>query len=89
MCELVPIRFYDAELRVAVDKTGGYVAITPICRALGLSEQAQRRRIERHAVLTEGQAILATPSLGGTQETFCLRLDFGWQHCALPAQSQK
>jgi P22_AR N-terminal domain len=73
--ELVPIPFRGTELRIASENGSGYAAVAPICRALGIDEQAQRRRIERHPVLSKGGAIMATPSGGGMQETFCLRID--------------
>ena len=53
-----------------------YTAISQMCDALGLDAQAQRRRMERHAILSKGVkgvANLATP--GGIQSAYVLRTD--------------
>ncbi|MGO1079705.1 phage antirepressor N-terminal domain-containing protein [Inquilinus sp. CA228] len=57
-----------------------YVAIKPICEALGLAWHGQRERIRRDPILSEGMVITPIPSAGGTQDTACLRLDLvnGW-----------
>ena len=53
-----------------------YVSIPQMCRSLGIDTQAQRRRMERHTILSNGLrgvANLATP--GGTQSGYVLRVD--------------
>lgn len=75
---LVP--FHGHQLLTFKDGETIRVAMRPICEAIGLDWSAQFRRIERHAVMAEGVAIMATPSQGGTQETVTLPLDClnGW-----------
>lgn len=65
----------------AIHRDGNpFVAITPICNDLGLAPQKQRDRILRDPILCEGGTTMVTPSAGGMQETFVLRLDLvhGW-----------
>lgn len=80
MSKLTTIDFHDDTL-FAVEAPGGvFVAVKPICDGLGIDPKKQRERIQRDPVLTEGGAMMALPSAGGPQETFCLRLDLlqGW-----------
>lgn len=78
---LVPIEqkqveFYGDELTAVRAEDGHiYAGINQMCGALGIDPQAQRRRMERHAVLAKGLgvAILATP--GGRQHGYVLRAD--------------
>ncbi|MCB8944899.1 MAG: ORF6C domain-containing protein [Ardenticatenaceae bacterium] len=79
---LVPVEqktvvFYDDELTAVRSDDGQiYVGITEMCKSLGIDAQAQRRRMERHAVLADGYkgvANLATP--GGVQSGYVLRVD--------------
>lgn len=47
--------FYEDELTAVRGADGQiYVAVTQMCRALGLDERSQRRRIQNHNILTEG-----------------------------------
>ena len=81
MSELVPVEqrtvvFYDDELTaVRVENGRIFASVGQMCSALGLDAQAQRRRIERHAVLSRGLGVakLATP--GGAQSAYVLRAD--------------
>ena len=71
------VAFYEDNL-MAVRASDGriYTAISQMCDALGLDAQAQRRRMERHAILSKGVkgvANLATP--GGIQSAYVLRTD--------------
>jgi hypothetical protein len=71
------VDFYEDNL-MAVRASDGriYTAISQMCEALGLDAQAQRRRMERHAILSKGVkgvANLATP--GGIQSAYVLRTD--------------
>lgn len=77
------IAFYGDNL-IAVQTSDGnvYAALSQMCDALGIDAQAQRRRIERHAVLSDGLhgvAIMTTPSQdgrgGGLQRAYALRAD--------------
>lgn len=80
MSKLITVDFHDDTL-FAVEATGGvFVALKPICTALGLDPKKQRERVQRDPILSEGGAVMALPSAGGLQETLCLRLDLlnGW-----------
>ncbi|WP_051321328.1 phage antirepressor N-terminal domain-containing protein [Chrysiogenes arsenatis] len=77
---VVPVSFHGHEL-LTTEKDGKvYVAMKPIVEAIGLDWTAQFRRIQRQPVLSQGIAIMATPSAGGEQETTFLPLDLlnGW-----------
>ena len=77
---IVTVAFRNDTLFAAERPEGVFVAVTPICRSLGLDAKKQRERIQRDPILSEGGATMALPSPGGEQETFCLRLDLlhGW-----------
>ena len=57
-----------------------YVAVRPICEALGVNWPSQWVRIKRDAILAEGVVVTTTPSDGGRQKTVCLPLEYlnGW-----------
>jgi len=57
-----------------------YVAVKPICEALGLAWQSQQKRLKDDPVLAEGITTIVIPSPRGQQATTCLRLDLvhGW-----------
>jgi len=57
-----------------------FVAINPICQALGISVRAQRKRIENDLILSEGRTVTVLPPAFGGQEMVLLRLQLvnGW-----------
>ncbi len=71
------LTFYGDELTaVRANDSRIYAGLTQMCNALGIDPQGQRRRIERHAVLSKGLKgvdKLSTP--GGTQSGYVLRVD--------------
>ncbi len=70
------VPFYGDEL-VAVQQPDGtiYVLFARLCENLGLKREGQVRRVQRHAVLSEGLVSLAVRTDGGVQTAQCLRLD--------------
>ena len=73
-------KFLDEEILV-IDYYGKpYVPMKQIVENIGLDWRAQRKRILRDDVLSEGVVIITTPSNGGMQETICLPLHYlnGW-----------
>lgn len=80
MSKLTTIDFHDDTLFAVEDGGTVFLAVKPICDGLGIDPKKQRERIQRDPVLSEGGAMMALPSAGGPQETFCLRLDLlqGW-----------
>lgn len=72
--ELKTVQFRGATLFVVTIDFVHYVALKPICDALGLSWEPQLRRTKRHAVLRKGMAMMVIPSVGGAQETVVFRL---------------
>lgn len=80
MGKIITVDFRADTLFAAERDDGVFVAITPICAALGLDAQKQRKRIQDDPILSEGACQVAYPSAGGMQETFSLRLDLvnGW-----------
>jgi hypothetical protein len=66
---LVPIEqreveFYGDELTAVRAEDGQvYVAIRQMCNALGLDDRSQRRRIQRHKIMSQGYqgGVITTP----------------------------
>ncbi len=80
MSNIITVDFRNDTLFAVERDDGVLVAVTPICKSLGLHPEKQRERIKNDPVLGEGHAVVAFPSAGGTQDTFCLRLELvhGW-----------
>jgi hypothetical protein len=80
--ELKTVQFHGATLYTTMLNGLAYVAIRPICEALGLGWSAQLKRIKRHAVLSTCVAIMTTQVPGDTQsrESVFLQIDMlnGW-----------
>lgn len=71
------VAFYD-DLLTAVRSDDGqvYVAIRQMCLSLGLNAQAQRRRMDRHAVLADGLKVVAMmATTTGKRDSYVLRVD--------------
>lgn len=77
---LVPVEFHGSTLYAITVDGVHHVALRPICDALGIDWEAQRQRIKRNPVLTEGACVMKAPSAGGEQETLTLPLSMlnGW-----------
>ena len=69
------VPFYGDDL-VAVQQPDGtiFVLFVRLCENLGLNQQAQARRIQRHAVLQKALVNLNVQTLGGVQTLQCLKL---------------
>jgi hypothetical protein len=71
------VNFYGDDLTaVRAGDSHIYASLTQMCNAIGIDAQGQRRRIERHTVLSKGLKgvdNLSTP--GGTQSGYMLRAD--------------
>lgn len=78
--KIITVDFRQDTLFAVERDDGVFVAVKPIVQALGLDWKAQHRRINDDAILAEGMVIMTIPSVGGPQETVCLRLDLvnGW-----------
>lgn len=70
------VEFYDDEL-IAVRAGDGqiYVSIRQMCQALEIDIQAQRRRIGRNDVLSDGLGVAKIATPGGPQDAHVLRVD--------------
>lgn len=80
MSNIITVDFRNDTLFAVERDDGVFVALKPICDALGLRWDSQYRRALRDPILSEGIAMMAMPSPSGAQETTCLRLDLvnGW-----------
>ncbi len=80
MGTITTVNFRNDTLFAVERDDGVFVAIKPICDSLGIDWKAQKNRIERTTALAKGRVITTLPSVGGPQETVCLRLDLinGW-----------
>lgn len=71
-----PVPFLGDELAAALAREGAiYIALTGMCRALGLGAQAQFQRIQRTSTLAKGLREFDLKTRGGVQPTNCLRVD--------------
>lgn len=70
------VTFQGDEL-VAVQREDGtiYALFARLCENLGLNQQAQSRRVQRHVVLRDGLTTLTVSTAGGPQTAQFLRLD--------------
>lgn len=78
--KMIRIDFHGEPLW-AVSRDGDvFVAVRPICEALGLEWGSQLKGIKRDAVLGKGVVKMTTPSSGGHQRAVCLPLKLlnGW-----------
>ena len=80
MTKLVTVDFHEDTLFAIERPDGVFVAVKPICDALGIEWRKQHARLNRDPILAEGITIMVMPSLGGPQETTLLRLELmqGW-----------
>jgi hypothetical protein len=81
MLETVPFPQTGDTLWARRDEDGRvFVAVKPICEAIGLDWHSQRQRIHRTPALAEGEVMITSPSGGGMQQALCLPLDLipGW-----------
>jgi hypothetical protein len=78
--KIITVDFRSDTLFAVERDDGVFVAVKPICDALGLVWRKQQERLRRDPVLSEGITMTVIPSPGGAQETTCLRLDLvnGW-----------
>lgn len=74
MTALLEVPFHGDTITCIETPDAVFVAISPICRRLDLNEQAQRRRIQRANGLY-GEAMMASPSGRGEQETLCIPIN--------------
>ena len=74
------VKFNETEISAVKAEGEIFVALKPICGAIGLVWERQRRTINEHPILAAVLSIQTVPSAGGPQETVCLPLDFipGW-----------
>lgn len=70
------IEFHGDEL-IAIQQPDGtiFVLLAKVCENLGLARWPQTRRIQSHAVLSEGLVTLTVETSGGPQTVLCLRLN--------------
>lgn len=81
MGKIITVSFRGAELFGFENDDGVFVALKPMVEAMGLGWEAQRQRIHRDPILSEGTCMMKVPfGRGGAQEAVCLKLDLvnGW-----------
>lgn len=85
------ITFHGAQIPCAQDDNGDvFVAIKPICEAIGIDHKKQKERIKSDEVLSKVGTEWRLPSAGGDQDTFCIPLKYlsGWLF-SIPINSVK
>lgn len=78
---LTPVEFHGASLFVTTINGKPFVALKPICDAIGIDPEAQRLRIQRHPVLNSVACVTKATGADGKQyEMVMLPLDKlnGW-----------
>lgn len=80
MGKVITVDFREDTIFAVMRDDGVFVALKPISDSLGLKWHGQFERLQRDPILAEGIRVTRIPSVGGTQETTCLRLDLvhGW-----------
>lgn len=80
MTNIITVDFRQDTLFAVERDDGVFVALKPMCDAMGIEWRPQRERLTRDPILAEGRITMVLPSPGGPQETVCLRLDLvnGW-----------
>ena len=71
---LVPFRFHGDALEVFHDEEAVWVAVRPVCRALGLDAKSQQRKLRRVAWARE-KTIILPDTTGQLRHTFMVDLD--------------
>ncbi len=81
MGEIVTVNFRGDELYGFKQDDGVFLALKPMVEAMGLTWEAQRQRVQRDPILSEGTCIMKVPfGRGGAQEAVCLNVELiqGW-----------
>lgn len=80
MGNIVTVDFRNDTLFAVERDDGVFVALKPICESLGLAWGSQHNRLLRDPILAEGIFTTKMPSVGGVQETTCIKLELvnGW-----------
>lgn len=78
--ELSTVDFHGQVLQIVHSDSRPFVPLKPICVNLGIDWEAQRQRMARDTVLSEGACMIQAPSPGGAQIMLCLPLEYlnGW-----------
>lgn len=76
----ITIQFHETELVCVETPDGVFVAVKPICEAIGLSWKSQHEIISRNPVLGPVSSLTWMQVGGQRREVFCLPLDYvhGW-----------
>ena len=70
------IEFYGDDLSaVRADDGRIYASIRHMCQALGIDDQGQRQRINRHHVLSRGLMVCKLHTIQGDRDSYVLRTD--------------
>ena len=70
------VEFYGDEL-TAVRASDGriYASVRHMCQALGIDDQGQRQRINRHTILSRGLMVCKLHTIQGDRDSYVLRAD--------------
>lgn len=81
MGQIVTVNFRGDQLYGFENDDGVFVALKPIVESIGLDWNAQRQRLNRDPILSEGTCVMHVPfGKAGGQETTCLKMELvnGW-----------
>ncbi|CAH1658034.1 Phage P22, antirepressor protein [Hyphomicrobiales bacterium] len=80
MGKVITVDFRNDTLFAVERDDGVFIALKPIVDRMGLSWGSQHNRLMRDPILSEGIFTTKMPSIGGAQETTCLKMQLlnGW-----------
>ena len=76
MGDIVSVNFRGDDLYGFKQDDGVFLAVKPMCEAMGLPWEPQRQRLNRDPVLSKGTFVMKVPfGRGGAQEAVCIKLE--------------
>lgn len=73
--ELVPFNFHGDEILCIQDEHGIWVAITPVCAALGIDSKSQRAKLQTKTWVSGALITSQLPGSTQSREVYCIDLD--------------
>lgn len=80
MTNAITVSFHNQTITAFMHHEMPVIAMKPIVENMGLDWDAQKKKINRHPIMSEGKVMMTLPSNGGDQQMICLPLDMlnGW-----------
>ncbi len=74
------VKFNNQDVPVFFHENKPHVLMKPICINIGLDWDSQKKRINRHPILSQGKVMMTSPTKGGEQDFIALPIGYlnGW-----------